>query len=240
MHRTGQRGLGESEGAKAGDVRERKRYRGGMDDCARAAHRIRISTRGSSWRARVAEAAGSCRLRPAGRWTAWSIAQRDEPASSRRSDKGARSTLRRCVEHAPTRARSDAPTLFRAPSPSLLRPGDGAGAGTHDADPGRCLVSTLGKGCTLQRCSHPGRCLVSTLGKGCTRSDAVTARGLDGMERCAPRLDSYSCLINRVRYKSKFVSNSSTLPVRDDPGQPGAALRQLRALGRGATAPAVD
>jgi hypothetical protein len=141
-------------------------------------------------------------------------------ASSRRSGKGARSTLRRCVEHAPTRARSDAPTLFRAPSPSLLRPGDGAGAGTHGADPGRCLVSTLGK--------------------GCTRSDAVAARGPDGMERCAPRLDSYACLINRVRYKSKFVSNASTLLVRDDPGQPGAALRQLRATGRGATAPAVD
>jgi hypothetical protein len=35
-------------------------------------------------------------------------------------------------------------------------------------------------------------------------------------------------------------SKSSTLLVRDDPGQPGAALSQRRAPGRGATAPAVD
>jgi hypothetical protein len=37
-----------------------------------------------------------------------------------------------------------------------------------------------------------------------------------------------------------LLSNSSTLLVRDNPGQPGAALRQLRATGRGATAPAVN
>jgi hypothetical protein len=38
-----------------------------------------------------------------------------------------------------------------------------------------------------------------------------------------------------------FRSNSSsTLLFRDNPGQPGVALRQLRAPGRGATAPAVD
>ena len=37
-----------------------------------------------------------------------------------------------------------------------------------------------------------------------------------------------------------LLSNSSTLLVRDSPGQPGVALRQLRATGRGATAPAVD
>jgi hypothetical protein len=37
-----------------------------------------------------------------------------------------------------------------------------------------------------------------------------------------------------------FLSNSSTLLVGDNPGQPGVALRQRRAQGRGATAPAVD
>jgi hypothetical protein len=37
-----------------------------------------------------------------------------------------------------------------------------------------------------------------------------------------------------------FRSESSTLLVRVNPGQSGAALRQLRAPGRGATAPAVD
>jgi hypothetical protein len=37
-----------------------------------------------------------------------------------------------------------------------------------------------------------------------------------------------------------FLSKSSTLLVRDSPGQPGVALRRLRAPGRGATAPTVD
>jgi hypothetical protein len=37
-----------------------------------------------------------------------------------------------------------------------------------------------------------------------------------------------------------FLSESSTLLVGDSPGQPGGALRQRRATGRGATAPAVD
>jgi hypothetical protein len=37
-----------------------------------------------------------------------------------------------------------------------------------------------------------------------------------------------------------FQSYSSTLLVRDNLGQPGVALRKLRAPGRGATAPAVD
>jgi hypothetical protein len=37
-----------------------------------------------------------------------------------------------------------------------------------------------------------------------------------------------------------FRSNSSTLLVRDNPGQPGVALRQLRAPVQGATAPAVE
>jgi hypothetical protein len=37
-----------------------------------------------------------------------------------------------------------------------------------------------------------------------------------------------------------FRSNSPTLLVRHNPGQPGVALRQPRAQGRGATAPAAD
>jgi hypothetical protein len=37
-----------------------------------------------------------------------------------------------------------------------------------------------------------------------------------------------------------LLSDSSTLLVRDSPGQPGAALRRLRAPGRGATAPGVN
>jgi hypothetical protein len=37
-----------------------------------------------------------------------------------------------------------------------------------------------------------------------------------------------------------LLSNSSTLLVGVNPGQPGAALRQRRAPGRGSTAPAVE
>ena len=68
----------------------------------------------------------------------------------------------------------------------------------------------------------------------------VSLRRRSGGRRWASAAGSRAASLLPLGSVFGFRSNSSTLLARDDTGRHGDALRQLRAPGRGATAPAVD